>query len=186
MAKHLSKKQEVNIINAYTVGLIPVVKLAEQYGLTRQGIYKVLWRNGIDTKTAGILQVSCVACGQVFSKHRSYVRKNKNTFCSMQCYYAYLEASQQGSYKQNRQGQRIARRVVSLYHELLEKEVVHHEDRNTLNNYPTNLRVFRTNGDHIRYHRLGSDYVEPVWSGRELTPQQVRWALEVLAPAPAQ
>jgi hypothetical protein len=41
--------------------------------------------------------------------------------------------------------------------------VIHHKDRNTLNNNPSNLMVFRNQGDHIRHHR-GFD-VEPVWAG---------------------
>lgn len=38
---------------------------------------------------------------------------------------------------------------------LEEKEVVHHEDRNRSNNSKENLFVFRTIGDHSRYHKTG-------------------------------
>ncbi len=35
---------------------------------------------------------------------------------------------------------------------LEEDEVVHHEDENRHNNDPSNLRVFASQGDHLRYH----------------------------------
>jgi hypothetical protein len=41
--------------------------------------------------------------------------------------------------------------------------VVHHINRNTLDNSLSNLMVFRNSGDHIRFHR-GFD-VEPLWDG---------------------
>ena len=38
---------------------------------------------------------------------------------------------------------------------LSQEEVVHHEDENKRNNVDTNLIVFRTNADHIRFHKTG-------------------------------
>ena len=168
MTAHLTLKQEVDIITAYTVDLVPMIELANQYGRTRQGIWKVLKRNDINPAEYMRLDITCLACGEIFSRPRCQVRDRTRLFCSIKCYYAYLEASQEGTYNQNRQGQRIARKVVSQYFELLPSHIVHHEDRNTLNNKPWNLRAFATQGDHIRYHRLGPDYSTPIWSGENI------------------
>ncbi len=163
---HLTEKQEVDIINAYSVDLIPMIKLASQYGITRQGIHKVLKRNEIDTQKAGKLAVSCHCCQKEMQRHRCQVRARKHLFCSMECYYAYIEASQGGKYIYSRHGQRIGRSIVSEHFDLLPGHVVHHEDRNTLNNIVENLRVFANNGDHIRHHR-GFESL-PIWDGSAL------------------
>lgn len=168
MTDRLTPKDEVDIINAYTIDLVPMIDLAKQYNRTRQGIWKLLKRNGINPAEYGILKITCPACGQVFTRPRCQVRKRKRLYCSVKCYYAYLDAAQEGSYNQSRQGQRIARQKIAEYLELKSGYVVHHEDRNTLNNQPWNLKVFATNGDHIRYHRLGPDYVTPLWDGSRL------------------
>lgn len=40
---------------------------------------------------------------------------------------------------------------------LLSEEVVHHRDLNKLNNDPSNLMIFASNGDHVRFHAYGLD-----------------------------
>ena len=158
----------VNIIEEYSIKRTPISKLAEQYGVTRHAVYKRLKEAGVDTSKAtnGRIELSCTFCGKAFKRPRSYVRKIKRTFCSKDCYFAYIEDQQPGSYKPNRSGQRIARAVVSRYFELKPGHIVHHIDRNTRNNSPTNLMVFANSGDHIRYHRWGAEAeVQPLWSG---------------------
>lgn len=39
-----------------------------------------------------------------------------------------------------------------LGRELKETEVVHHKDRNRMNNKKSNLMIFKTNSDHAKYH----------------------------------
>lgn len=165
MTNRLTPKDEVDIINAYTIDLVPLIELAKRYRRTRQGLWKLLKRNGIDPSEYGKLEVTCQACGKTFTRPRCQVRKTKNLHCSVKCYYAYLEAKQGGSYNQNSPGQRRARRIVSEVFDLQLGHVVHHIDRNCLNNRLDNLMVFATNGDHIRYHRLGPDYITPLWDG---------------------
>ena len=165
MTIRLTPKQEVDIINEYTINLVPMIELANRYGRTRQGIWKLLKRNGIDPDDHQRLDLICPACGEQFDRPRCQVRNRKRLFCSVECYYAYLEAGQNGSYHYSRQGQRIARMKVSELFDLQPGHIVHHEDRNTLNNELWNLRVFATQGDHVRYHRLGPDYATPIWDG---------------------
>lgn len=163
MAK-ITQKDKVHIIKAYE-NLETVASLATTFGVTRQAIYKVLRTNGIDTSKKQ-LKVSCRACGKILTRNKARVRKQKNHFCDYKCYYAFLEAGNDNIYIQNRQGQRIARRVVSCFFELQDDHIVHHEDRNTLNNLPYNLKVFSTQGDHIRYHREFE--IDPIWDGSKL------------------
>lgn len=158
----LTPKDQVDIIRAYTEQLTPMILLADQYGLTRQGIHKMLKKAGIDTTKRKWL-VSCSTCGAEIERNRCDIRKQLNHFCCTECYYAFLEAGNGNPYIQNRQGQRIARVKVAELFDLLPTHIVHHEDRNTLNNQPWNLKVFRNQGDHIRYHR--GFIVDILWEG---------------------
>ena len=170
MTNHLTDKDKVDIIEAYTIKLEPMISIAKRYKRSRQGIWKVLKHNGINIADCGKMDVSCTACGNTVKRHRNRIRKIRHHFCDTECYYAYIEAMQNGKYNQSRQGQRVARSVVSQYLKLEPGMIVHHEDRNTLNNTPRNLKVFRTHGDHIRYHRWSKDgiFVEPAWDGAKL------------------
>lgn len=159
----LTHKQQVDIINAYSVDLVPMITLAEQYGVTRQGIYKVLDRAGIDT-TKHRIPVSCHVCGTETMRTKARIRRQLHHFCSEDCYYAFLAAGNGRPYIQSRIGQKRARSIVSDHFTLQSTHIVHHEDRNTLNNDLINLRVFAYQGDHLRHHR-GFD-VEPIWDGR--------------------
>ena len=163
MSTHITQAQTVDVIDSYTNNLESMQSIANRLNITRQGIYKVLKRNGIDTRKNGGLDVSCFTCNRVFKKHRCQVRKALHVFCSEECYHAFLKAGRGGAYIQSRHGQRIAREIVSRHFDLLEGHVVHHEDRNCLNNIVVNLKVFACQGDHIRYHR-GFEVV-PVWDG---------------------
>lgn len=163
----LTDKQKVDIINAYQNELVPMIQLAKQYGVTRQAIYKIIKKAGVDTSKRKFA-VSCTVCGKITYRPKCRVRERKHIFCSFDCYRAWLN-SLGDKYKPNRHGQRIARHVVSKHFQLQQKHVVHHEDGNCLNNDVSNLRVFACQGDHIRYHR-GFD-VEPIWDGRYVTPR---------------
>lgn len=163
----LTPKDKVDIIRAYTEQLIPMIELAEKYGMTRQGVHKMLKLSGVDTTKRKWL-VSCSTCGEEIERNRCAIRKQLNHFCCVECYYAFLEAGNGNPYIQSRQGQRIARIKVAEVFDLLDTDIVHHEDRNTLNNQLWNLRAFRNQGDHIRHHRGFT--VEPRWNGAELNP----------------
>lgn len=161
----LTTKQKVDIIQSYSEQLTPMIELARKYGVTRQYIHRIITKAGIDTSKHKI-PVSCTVCGKEVLRTKARIRKQLNHFCSMDCYFAFLEAGNGFPYVQNRHGQRIGRSIVSKYFQLQEKHVVHHENRNNLDNRPTNLKVFANRGDHVRYHR-GFD-VEPIWDGSTL------------------
>lgn len=160
--RQLTPKEKVNVIKAYTEQLTPMAELAKQYNRSRAGIWKLLTKAGVDT-TKHKISVSCSTCGKEIKRTKSRIRKQINHFCNYECYYAFLEAGNGNPYVQNRQGQRIARMKAAEYIELKDGYIVHHEDRNTLNNMIHNLKVFRNQGDHVRYHRGFT--VEPLWDG---------------------
>lgn len=162
----VSLKARVDVINAYTVDLEPIMLIAARYDVTRQAIWKILKAEGVKTSGNGRITVSCSACDTEMVRWRYHVRKRINLFCSDACYFAFLEAGNgSGPYVQNRHGQRIARIKVAELFNLQAGNIVHHEDRNTLNNMVSNLRVFRNQGDHVRYHR-GAE-IEPIWTGED-------------------
>lgn len=161
----LTPKDKVDIIRAYTEQLTPMVSLAIKYGTSRQAIHKMLKKAGVNT-TKGKITVSCSTCGKEFERHKCQIRKQLNHFCCNECYFAFLEAGNGNPYIQSRQGQRMGRKKVSELFDLQPKHIVHHEDRNTLNNMINNLKVFRNQGDHIRYHRGFT--IESIWDGTTL------------------
>lgn len=158
----LRQKDKVDIIKAYESDLTPMVDLAKRYGITRQGIYKVLKSAGVDT-TKRKIPVSCTTCGNPVDRTKARIRRQLHHFCDQVCYNIFLEVGNGSLSLPNRHGTRIARLVVSRFFSLQEGHIVHHEDRNQLNNKPNNLKVFANQGDHIRYHR-GFD-VKPLWEG---------------------
>jgi hypothetical protein len=162
----LTDKEIVDIINGYTVDLTPMIELAKRYGITRQGIYKVLKRAGIDIAGSGKLLVSCSCCGKEFEKHRCQVRLRLHVFCSPECYKAWLQHGNGNPLIMHRQSSRTARAIVSEHFALRPGNIVHHEDRNQYNNMLYNLRVFVNQGDHVRYHRGAN--VPVLWDGRDI------------------
>jgi endogenous inhibitor of DNA gyrase (YacG/DUF329 family) len=157
--KITSRKQVDTIIEDYTINLKPMVSIAKDYGMTRQAIHKLLRKEGVDT-TKHPIKVTCCACGKETERPRCQVRNRKRLFCSDDCYKAYLNSIGDG-YRPWRQGQRVARNIVSKVFELQEGHVVHHIDKNNWNNELANLMVLSNQGDHVRLHR-GFD-VKPLW-----------------------
>jgi hypothetical protein len=161
---YLTQQQKVDIANAYTEQLTPMIQLGLQYGISRQGVYKILHQMGVDTHK-GLIPVSCTACGKEIQRCKAHVRKRLHLFCDQKCYFTFLQAS---GYKESRWGSMVARDIVNKLFALQDQHRVHHEDRNQYNNRIDNLRVFANQGDHVRYHR-GFD-VTPIWNGALLSP----------------
>ena len=158
----LSHEDKQGIIEGYS-NLETMEALSKKYGVTRQSIRKTLKTHGVDTSKR-LIDVSCNACGKVFGRHKGRIRKQLNHYCCTDCYTAGLEAGNgKGKYKQSRWGQVVARKKVAALYDLKEDHVVHHEDRNCLNNEINNLVVFACQGDHVRHHR--GFKVTPLWEG---------------------
>lgn len=160
----LTAEDTRNIVDSYQ-NLVRMKDLATRYNLTRQRIWQVLKAAGVDTAKKGGIDVACAWCDKEFKKPRCQVRQRKRCFCSNDCYYAWL-AKRSAGFEPWRHGMRIARSLVSEYFILESGYVVHHEDGNNQNNDLSNLRVFESHGDHLRYHRgFGT---KPLWDGSTL------------------
>jgi hypothetical protein len=153
----LTDVEIVDIIDGYTVRLERMIDLATKHGITRQGVFKVLMRAGVNTHKgdggAAQIHYSCTVCGKEGVKNRANFRKRKHVFCNQDCYTAWLQHGNGNPLIIHRQGARVGRDIAGKYHTFLPGHVLHHEDRNQNNNHISNLKVFATQGDHIRYHR---------------------------------
>lgn len=175
--KKLTEQDKLDIIKAYSEDLEPIMSLALKYNKTRQAIWKMLKKAGIDTCKSKIA-VSCTTCGAIIHRPKCQIRNRHNVFCDTNCYYSFLAAgSAHITETEQRRGNRRARVIVKQYFDLQPEHIVHHEDRFALNNQLWNLKVFATQGDHIRYHHrlrdlehhnLSTIIVEPIWDGTVL------------------
>lgn len=152
-------------IQLWNDGLCSMQNIADVFSVTRQAVKKYLNKHGIKTsKDQASRSITCSACGNIKLRLRCQRRINVKPYCSTACYHSALHNP---TYIESRQGQRIARAIVRRLFSLQDTHIVHHEDTNTTNNDPSNLKVFACQGDHIRWHRLGRDKsgVMPLWSG---------------------
>ena len=171
-----SPQDRLDMIKAYEEDLEPIMSIATRYNKSRQNIWKLLKKAGVDTSKHKIA-VSCTTCGAVIHRVKSQLRNKHNVFCDMNCYQSFMDAGATHS-TERRRGNRRARILVAQYFDLQPGHIVHHEDKFPLNNQLWNLRVFATHGDHIRYHHRMRDLecnknssimiVEPIWNGADL------------------
>ena len=163
-----TRLDEAEIVERYTVNLEPMISIAASVNRTRQAIFYILKRHGIDTtkEGAGNVMLTCTWCGKVYKRHRAHARKTNTPFCSNACYYSWLDRGNGNTYIDNRRGRIQARDIVSNYFDLHTGHIVHHEDRNSTNNELSNLKVFVSSGDHTRYHR--GFRVPILWDGSKV------------------
>lgn len=165
MKAKIDPKHYQAIVHSYTNDLIPMIKIASSWHVTRQLIRRVLKKCKVDTSKARRIEVKCHYCEKTFPKRPSQVRRRKYHYCNTACYLDYIKVMGQ-CYVCNRHGQRRARSAVSRYFPLEENMIVHHENKDTLDNRLTNLRVFKNHSEHMNYHR-GWKAI-PVWDGRNI------------------
>lgn len=157
--------QEI-ILNAYEVEHLSCAEIASFYsGVNRHHIYRFLKERNVDTSNPRI-KTTCSWCETEFTKTRKRYRSSKRHFCTDDCRDFYM--MEIGISNKSGMGGKIAHTVVSQHFKLEDEHVIHHEDRNRLNNTPHNLKVFADAISHVRYHR-GVD-VEPLWDGSKEFP----------------
>jgi hypothetical protein len=146
------------MVSLYTQKHMTMRKIAAVAGVSAAWVCQCLHAAGIKREDGTQVTCLCDSCGSTFSRLRSRARA-KRLFCSDACYSEYLRSP---GYVQSRQGQRNARKAVaSIYGPLPSGSVVHHEDGNDHNIEITNLKLFASHSDHMRYHHGG--HVEPLW-----------------------
>ena len=164
-SRRMTDQDKVYILEGYTQGLLTMAHMAKTIGVSRQAIHKALTKAGIDIKAASHIPVSCTVCGEPTIKRRCMFRKSAHHFCGEACYFAWLKHGNGNPLVIHRQSARSARKITQAHFALTPEMIVHHEDRNQFNNDLNNLKVFKNQGDHIRYHRGGLS--TPLWTGKK-------------------
>ncbi len=140
------------VIGMFEKDLFTLQMIADSYGVSKTSVMKYLNRHGVDTSKR-LREVSCSnpKCEKKILRTKKRARETKLPFCSSICYFEFIKNPK---YQESRQGQRIGREVIQKM-STIENFVVHHVDGNDLKNSPKNLWAFKTQGDHMRFHRGG-------------------------------
>jgi len=164
-AKKSLKPQDVVVL--YTIQHLSCAQIAPIAGVSRQWIWRILKTCGVDTGKgeggATRVKFECDFCGKPSEMHRARWRSNIKHYCCEPCYFASLENP---GYHPWRQGQRLARAIVSQYFNLQNGNVVHHKDGDNRNNDRSNLAIYQFQADHMNHHRNGK--AQPIWDGANL------------------
>ena len=158
--KRSVKPQDIVVL--YTVQHLSCSGISKLSGITRQEVWKILRSEGINTskgKDGGTrVAVNCDFCGKEIQITRFKWRRSAKHFCSNACYFASIENP---GYHPWRQGQRLARAIISQYFTLQEGNIVHHKDGDNRNNDRSNLAVYQSQANHMNHHRGGK--IKPIW-----------------------
>lgn len=151
MTKHTPISKEI-LIDLYLNQHLTLQEIADKYYITRQCICKKIKSFQIDTTTAESFNTTCGYCYKEFPIKRKRYKINAINYCTKKCYHAHRKST--GNYKQWRQGQRIARKVVEqlIGRPLLPKAEVHFIDNNNKNTNPDNLILFPSHSEHLKHH----------------------------------
>ena len=171
------KPQQVVDITAkvavlYRAGVAPS-DIARIAGNSRSYIWRLLQQAGVctakhnpafpDLPCGTRVTIKCAFCGRESQRTRSQARGRMDMYCNEECYWADLENPK---FIEWRHGKRIARSRVKPHFDLQKEHVVHHLDGDERNNDVHNLAVFRSQADHMAFHR--GRKVAPIWDGRSL------------------
>jgi hypothetical protein len=133
----------------YVDKVMGVQAIADLYGKTRQRIWQLLKEYGIHQE---VRTEKCLYCGVEFKVNRARIRNGGGKYCSDDHYFTHKREA--GGYEPSRQGQRLSVKAIEdwLGFKLPVGFIVHHEDGNQGNTELTNLFVFPSNAEHLKYH----------------------------------
>ena len=160
-----TREQIHTIIVEYRDNHARAADLAVTFGMTRQGIYKLLRAHGVDISKAQKVKRTCRVCGVPLLRRRAVARKTQHSYCSPTCYTTYLETLGE-NYRPSNYHSRVARRIVKEAWPDYNPEAghtIHHIDKDCEHNNLKNLEVYTSQSDHLKKHR-GQD-VKPIWKG---------------------
>jgi hypothetical protein len=160
MGKRFDRQKAIEM---FTVQHLTYRQIGGLLGVSGAAICHAMKAEGVKSEDGEWVRFNCHWCGAVSCQRRAQWRKSIKHYCSEDCYVASLDNP---DYIVSRQGQKMARAVVSRHFTLLPGYVVHHEDSNTKNNVLNNLRVFESQAEHMSYERGGK--VKPIWDGRDV------------------
>lgn len=161
--------RKASIISLYTVSHLSADAIGKLYDVSGRHVNRLMARWGVPTTAGEWVDVTCYQCGKEHKKARAQWRKHVRHFCSDDCYFkarknGYARPGELRPYVRSSYGTKLARATVKRFFNLQRGQVVHHHDRDNLNNAPDNLAVFASQADHMRYHH--GDDVAMLWDGR--------------------
>lgn len=125
-------------------------EVADHLGITRQRLWQICKAHGINPHRP--IKRTCAYCSGEFEATRVQVRNGGGLYCKEEHYFAHMR--EVSDYLPSRQGRRKSRKVIEdwLGFPLPEKFVVHHEDGDNENYDLSNLWVFPSHSEHLKYH----------------------------------
>jgi hypothetical protein len=163
--KKLTREEQKAIIERYSIKLERMEDIAKTYGKTRECIWKMLVRKGVDTSKAQRIKRQCRVCGIDIYRRRGRARETEYSYCSADCYHTYLETLGE-DYKPNSYYARKSREEVAKHfvdYDPKKGHTTHHVDKDVSHWHLKNLEVYASQGDHLKMHR-GQD-IKPIWRG---------------------
>ncbi len=146
------RKIDETSIGMFRDDLMSMEQIGNFFNVSRQAVKKFLNKCGVNT-SKGQFFIICDNCGTKKFKPRNQIRGKVHRFCSEKCYFEFLNNP---LYKQSRQGQRIGRKEIEKKFGYIPEFVIHHKDSNDLNNDLSNLILFKSHSDHMKFHRFRS------------------------------
>jgi hypothetical protein len=154
-----------SIITEYRDNHARVIDLAKTYGMTRQGIYKLLKAHKVETAKSQRVVRTCYACGANLIRHRSMARKTKHSFCSLDCYGIYMETLKERHNPSKFHSRMATKNVLVSFPEYNPTiHAIHFVDGDNEHYHAKNLEVYGTVEEHLRVH--AGQKVEPIWRGQ--------------------
>lgn len=147
-----------------------IKSLQHEAGISRTAIYDILKRGGVDKTRREVLVLTCKFCDEVYNKPKSHIKGKNAGYCSVQCFHA--DRSISGEYSKSGGcisrvnqslrdvapctdrvlGRLAAKALLSAGIVLNTGEVVHHIDGDRRNFNIDNLRVFKNQSEHMKFH----------------------------------
>ncbi len=157
-----NKVKTQDIVVLYTVQHLTTAEIGRVIGMSRMSVCKRLKNAGVTSDQGEWVKTTCSYCEKDVKNTRKRWKRNQNSYCNAECYYASIENPE---YTPWRHGGRLARAIVSQYFHLQKDHVVHHKDSNQKNNALDNLAVYETQSDHLKAQHHNNQSVQPIWEG---------------------
>jgi hypothetical protein len=134
-----------------------------KYGITRQAVWKILKRYGVDTQKK-MVPVHCYVCGKPIERFKCRMREHRHHFCTRDCYYAWQRARFE-QYKPNSYFSREVYRNINDYIKMERGYTIHFINGDREDCRVQNIMVFKSEKDHLDYEQ--GKRVKPLFDGRK-------------------
>jgi hypothetical protein len=141
--------------------------IATHFGISRTAVYDYLKKANISPNRRSVETVNCKFCGEQFTRIGSQLKKKHGGYCSPQCFAAsrsicgeysknggvLSRVSETANIKYSRKQGMLARKAIEESGiQLSPGQVIHHIDGVKSNNDISNLMIFDSQSEHMKYH----------------------------------